>query len=62
MKFTNCSLAEAIQMATANPARLYGLHDRGGIKVGKRADLVLFSLEENDLVIHKTIVAGRIVR
>ena len=61
MKFTNCSLAEAIQMATANPARLYGLHDRGGIKVGKRADLVLFSLEENNLVIHKTIVAGRIV-
>jgi len=59
IKFTNCSLAEAIQMATINPARLYEINDRGEIKVGKRADLVLFSLWENDLVIHKTIVAGR---
>jgi N-acetylglucosamine-6-phosphate deacetylase len=59
MKFTNCSLAAAIQMATANPARLYGLNDRGEIKVGKRADLVLFSLGENDLVIRKTILDGK---
>ncbi len=59
MKFTKCSLAEAIQMATANPARLFRLNDRGENEVGKRADLVLFSLGENDLVIHKTIVAGR---
>ena len=59
MKFTNCSLAEAIQMATVNPARLFGLNDRGKIEIGRRADLVLFSVEENGLVIHKTIVAGR---
>lgn len=59
MKFTNCPLAAAIQMATANPARLYGLNDRGKIEVGKRADLVLFSIGRNDLMIHKTIVAGR---
>lgn len=59
MKFTDCSLSEAIQMATVNPARLYGLDDRGEIKIGKRADLVLFSLIEDDFVIHKTVVAGR---
>lgn len=59
MKFTNCSLLEAIQMATINPTRLYGLNDRGEIKVGKRADLVLFSIGENDLVIHKTFLAGK---
>ncbi|MDZ7336628.1 MAG: amidohydrolase family protein, partial [candidate division KSB1 bacterium] len=59
MKFSQCSLAEAIQMATTNPARLYQLNDRGEIKVGKRADLVLFSIGESDLVIHETILAGR---
>jgi len=59
MKFTKCTLAEAIQMATTNPARLYGLNDRGEIEVGKRADLVLFSIGESDLVIHKTFLAGK---
>ncbi|MDZ7401114.1 MAG: N-acetylglucosamine-6-phosphate deacetylase [candidate division KSB1 bacterium] len=59
MKFSQCSLAEAIQMATTNPARLYQLNDRGEIKVGKRADLVLFSIGESDLIIHETILAGR---
>ena len=62
MKFTNCSLAEAIQMATINPARLYGMNDRGEIEVGERADLVLFSFGEDDLVVHQTVVAGRVVR
>jgi len=61
MKFTNCSLAEAVQMATKNPALLNKLNDRGQIKVGKRADLILFSLGEDDLVIHKTIIAGKVV-
>lgn len=61
MKFTDCSLSEAIQMATVNPARLYGLDDRGKIKIGMRADLVLFSFGENDLIIHQTIVGGRAV-
>lgn len=60
MKFTNCNLVEAIQMTTANPARLYGLNDRGKIKVGNWADLVLFSIGENNLVIHRTLVAGRV--
>lgn len=34
------SLPQAIATVSANPARAVGLHDRGEIKVGRRADLV----------------------
>lgn len=37
------SVAQAIAAATANPARLLGLSDRGEIAPGKRADLVLLN-------------------
>lgn len=33
-------LAEAVALVTCNPARAAGLHDRGEIAVGKRADLI----------------------
>ncbi len=61
MKFTECSLADAIQMASTNPARLIGLDNMGEISIGKRADLVLFTIEEGKMVIQKTIVAGKVV-
>ncbi len=61
MKVTGCSLAEAVQMASANPARLYGLTDRGEILQGKRADFILFTIENFKIEIHKTIVAGQVV-
>jgi adenine deaminase len=32
----------AIRMATLNPAEHYGLHDRGAVAPGRRADLVVF--------------------
>lgn len=35
--------AEAISMATFNTAQHYGLHDRGAIAAGRRADLLLLS-------------------
>ncbi len=59
MRFTGCSLADAIHMASRNTARLHGLSDRGEIKVGKRADLILFTLKEGALSINKTIIAGK---
>jgi len=60
MKFTDCGLQEAINMATINPANLYGFINIGSIEVGKRADLILFELKNNKLTIDKTIVAGEI--
>lgn len=41
VRFCGLLPAEAIIAATANPAALLGLNDRGTIEVGKRADLVL---------------------
>jgi N-acyl-D-aspartate/D-glutamate deacylase len=35
-------LEEAVRMLTAEPARLHGLHDRGRLVLGARADIVLF--------------------
>ena len=61
MKVTGCDLASAIQMASKNPARLYGLDDRGELKPGKRADLIMFALKDNELVLKRTIVGGKIV-
>ncbi|MEL7588793.1 MAG: amidohydrolase family protein [Prolixibacteraceae bacterium] len=61
MKYTGCSLAEAISMVTTNPARLHRLNDRGTLEPGKRADLILFSMEDFDFRIHKTIVQGQLV-
>lgn len=61
MKFTQCSLGNAIQMASTNAARSLGLEDRGEIKPGKRADLILFTVENGSIVIQQTILAGKIV-
>ncbi len=61
MKVTGCSLADAIQMSSTNPANLYSLNDRGTLETGKRADLVLFSIEDFEVQIQKTIVKGELV-
>ena len=61
MRFTGCSLESAINMASRNPARLMGLDDIGKIQEGKRADLILFTLEGSEIEIHQTIVNGDVV-
>jgi N-acetylglucosamine-6-phosphate deacetylase len=61
MEVTGCSLADAIQMASTNPAKLYKLDDRGVLEVGKRADLVLFTLENFEVNIQQTFVEGKMV-
>lgn len=61
MKVTGCTLEEAIRMTTINPARLYNLTDRGSIEVGKRADLIMFRTEDNEIKIFKTFVNGQLV-
>jgi N-acetylglucosamine-6-phosphate deacetylase len=59
VKITGCSLSEAIQMATLNTAKLLELNHLGELKQGKRADMIIFNLENEKMVIHKTIVAGK---
>jgi len=61
MRFTGCSLKSAISMASRNPARLMGLDDIGEIQVGKRADLILFTMEDNNMDINQTIINGDVV-
>lgn len=61
MKFTGCNLATAIKMSSTNVARLYGLNDRGEIKPGLRADLILFTMNDNRINIKKTIVKGKVM-
>ena len=36
------SLEKAVHKLTAEPARVYGLDDRGSVEIGKQADLVVF--------------------
>ncbi len=61
VRYTGCSLSEAIQMAAGNPARLYGFYDRGVIKEGARADLIVYEFKNEELQIRKTIIEGNIV-
>lgn len=61
IEVTGCSLADVVKMASANPAKLYGLNDRGTLELGKRADLVLFTLDDFKVNIQKTYVAGELV-
>jgi N-acetylglucosamine-6-phosphate deacetylase len=61
MKFTGCSLEEAINMASLNVARVYGLNDRGIIASGKRADIILFEQIGDNLKIRKTYLNGELV-
>ncbi|MCA1319093.1 N-acetylglucosamine-6-phosphate deacetylase [Bacillus tianshenii] len=54
--FTNCSLPELVQMASANPARQLNVWDRkGSIHVGKDADIVIL---DEQLNVHLTLCKG----
>ncbi|UCE17222.1 MAG: N-acetylglucosamine-6-phosphate deacetylase [Gemmatimonadota bacterium] len=59
MEFIGCSLEDAIRMASTNPASLNNLNNIGELKLGKRADLILFKIGESELEINKTFIAGK---
>jgi N-acetylglucosamine-6-phosphate deacetylase len=61
MGFTGCSLKDAIQMASTNPANLFQLHTLGRVESGQRADLIVFTMENNEMTIKQTFVAGEMV-
>jgi N-acetylglucosamine-6-phosphate deacetylase len=61
---TDATLADAVQMATANPARLLGVDERvGAVEVGREASLTLFRWQEGvpSLSTVATIVRGEVV-
>jgi len=55
------TFAEAWQMASTRPAKFMNLPQSAGLKVGAPADLVMFSLDDNRVMIEKTIKSGRVV-
>ncbi len=61
MKVTGCSLSKAIQMTTLNPSRLHNLNDRGRLEPGKRADIILFTIDDFKMKIRETVVKGNVV-
>ena len=48
----------AISMATKNTADCYGLHDRGAIVPGRRADFLLLSSLDKDFTVDRVYCAG----
>lgn len=58
VKFTNCSLLDAIIMTTQNPAQILGLTRKGSIEMGKDADLVVMSPEFD---VKLTMREGRVI-
>jgi N-acetylglucosamine-6-phosphate deacetylase len=61
MTFTGCSLTRAINMASENVAPIYDLNDRGVLASGKRADIILFKRDGNEIQILKTWLNGILV-
>ncbi|MBI5789833.1 MAG: N-acetylglucosamine-6-phosphate deacetylase [Candidatus Schekmanbacteria bacterium] len=58
LKWSGCTLSEALTMASFNPARILGLANKGEIAEGKDADLIVFY---PDLTIRMVIKGGNIV-
>ena len=57
MHYTGCNLVEAVQMASANPAKCLGLEHKGVIKVGADADFVVFN---DAFMVTMTVCRGHI--
>lgn len=61
LKFTGLSLNDAVKMASGNPARIYSLKDKGEIKPGFAADLILFEIKDYSLNIRQVYKGGIMV-
>jgi N-acetylglucosamine-6-phosphate deacetylase len=58
MHITGCSLGDVFMMTATNPAKLHNLNDRGAIEPGKRADIIMFSVNNSKMQIERTFVCG----
>lgn len=64
VRYAGISLAEAIKLATRNPARLFGVWDTyGRLETGCSADLLLFRWDESaaEVAVMATIAGGELV-
>lgn len=61
MKLAGYSLHDAVKMASENVARVYGLNSLVTLEKGKRADIILFEMDETQIHINKTILNGKVV-
>jgi N-acetylglucosamine-6-phosphate deacetylase len=56
ISYTGCSLEDAIEMASANPAKQLNIYDRkGSIALGKDADIVIL---DEDMEVYMTLCRG----
>lgn len=59
VKFMECSINQAVKMASYNPAKLLNVHDRkGSIEEGKDADLIII---DDKIDVRLTMIKGNIV-
>jgi len=61
MKLAGYSLSVAVKMASENVAHVYGLNSIGKLEKGKRADIILFEMKDNQIQIKQTILNGNTV-
>jgi N-acetylglucosamine-6-phosphate deacetylase len=61
MKFAECSLYDAIKMATENVSAIYGLSSIGNLLPGMKADIIRFKKRDNQIVIKETLKNGKSV-
>ena len=54
----HADICSAVCMMTATPARLFGIKERGILKVGYRADLAIF---DSDINVSATVLGGEII-
>lgn len=50
-----------MDIASTNPARFLQVNDRGVLEPGKRADIILFTLDDFQISIQETWVKGKLV-
>ncbi len=58
IKMADVTLLDAVRMMTANPARMANLRDRGAIREGGYADILIF---DEDIDVSLTMVNGNVV-
>lgn len=57
IKFSGCSIEEAVKMSSVNQAREFNLENKGLLKAGKDADLLILN---DELTVEQTILGGNV--